>query len=438
MRLRPAEEVSKQFGVGLKDFKGDHIVTMNRKEESNMFFPVILKVAEVYKALKGGDPHVTKQASGVGSSTGASSASGASSSGNNQQGKEESTSQQTWSLWKPWTWWKYEKGDEKDDEDKPAGGDPPPDSEPSSEPEMVPCRFTVKVYPEAGCTFHVAREIPPQIKTASMKPKILMIVFSRDKTGAKFLDVTTQTQCDLGRDADTEHYFGWFQDDIRISFQGSSECKGTVLKDFSASVQGGEKGELTKETINITLGGSTSVANLESKGMFGQGMVAGSGIQVQGREDTTKTFGQNSSRADTEEILGVKQIGGFNVHNRNVEENLIYKFCIPIGIKNGINPMRFLRYSDTFTPIIVGNWEVSMANASDAANYTFKVERHLFHIEQGAVTFGKGRLQDYVLEMFINLKMTHLDGLRSDKTIEICQEESGGNVDGLGVELFPV
>jgi hypothetical protein len=31
-----------------------------------------------------------------------------------------------------------------------------------------------------------------------------------------------------------------------------------------------------------------------------------------------------------------------------------------------------------------------------------------------------------------------LDGLRSDKTIEIHQEKSGGNVGGLGVELFPI
>jgi hypothetical protein len=79
-----------------------------------------------------------------------------------------------------------------------------------------------------------------------------------------------------------------------------------------------------------------------------------------------------------------------------------------------------------------------MENTFEAANYTFKVERHLFHIEQGAVTFGKGRPQDYVLEMFINLAMTHLNGLRSNKTIEIHQEKSGGNVGGLGVQLFPV
>jgi hypothetical protein len=446
----PGEEVAKQFGVGLKDLQGDHIITMNKKEESNMLFPIIWKVAEVYKAFKEGDPHVTKRPTGVESSTGAA---GASSSGSNQQGKEESKSVQSWSLLKPSTGREYGKGDEKDDEGKPPGGDPPPNSGPSNELEMVPHTYTVKVYPKAGrkfCDakkkvypkagrkFFDAKKIPHLIKTASMKPK-LTIVFSRSKTGAKFLDVTTQTQCNLGCDVDTEHYFGWFQDDIKISFEGSlPECEGAELKDFIAKVQRGEEGELTKQTTNITLGGSTSVANLKSRGMFGQGMVAGSGIQVQGRKDTTKTFGQKSSRADTEEVLSVKQIEGFNVHNRSVEEDLIYKFCIPTGIKNGNNPMRFLRYSDTFTPIIVGKWDVSKENASEAANYTFKVERHLFHIEQGAVTFGKGRLQDYVLEMFINLAMTHLDGLRSDKTIKIRQEESSGNVGGLGVQLFPV
>ncbi|CAM6046793.1 unnamed protein product [Sphagnum compactum] len=430
MSLPSAEQVAKQFGVGLKDFQEDHIVTMNRKEESNMFFPVILEVAEVYKALKEGDPHVTKRPSGVGSSTGVA---GASSSGSSQQGKEEGKSVRSWSLWKPSTWWEYGKGDEKDDEGKPPGGDPPPDSGPSSEPEMVPRTYTVKVYPEAGRKFRDAREIPHQIKTASMKPK-LTIVFSQDKTGAKFLDVTTQTQCNLGCHADTED-FEWFHDDIKISFVRSSpECEGTELKDFSASGQGVEKGKLTKETTNTTFGGSTSVANLDSRGMFGQGMVVGSGIRVQVREDTTQAFERNSSMADTEEILGVKQIEGFNVHNRNFEEDLIYKFCIPRGIKNSNNPMRFLRYKDTFTPIIVGKWDVSRENACEGANYTFKVERHLVHIEQGPVTLGRRCPQDYVLEMLINLAMTHLDGLHLDKTIEI----RGPSFVEPAVQVFPV
>jgi hypothetical protein len=426
----PSKDVAKQFGVGLKDFHGNHFITMNMREE-NMFFPVIWEVTKEYKALKEGDPHVTKRPSGVGSSTGAS---GASSSGSSEQGKEEGKSVRSWSLQKSSNWWEYGKGDEKDDEGKPPGGDPPPNSGPSSEPEMVPRTYTVKVYPEAGRKFCDAREIPPEIKTASMKPK-LTIVFFRDKTGDKFLNVTTQTQCNLGCDADTKHYFGWFQDDIKISFRGSSlECEGTELKDFSASVQGGEKGELTKETTNITLGGSTSVANLESRGMFGQGMIAGFGMQVQVREVTTNTFGQNSSRADTEEIVGVKQIEGFNVHNHNFEEDLIYKFCIPTRIRNSNDPMRFLRYKDTFTPIIVGKWDVSKENAFEAANYIFKVERHLVHIEQDAVTLGRGCPQDYVLEMFINLAMTHLDGLRSDKTIEIRERSFVGPA----IQVFPV
>jgi hypothetical protein len=428
MSLPSAEQVAKQFGVGLKDFQGDHIVTMN-KEESNMFFPVILKVAEVYKALKVGDPHVTKRPSGVGSSTGAARAS---SSGSSQQGKEEGKSVRNWSRLKPSTWWKWGKGDEKDEEGKPPGGDPPPNSGPSGEPKMVPCTYTVKVYPEAGQSFRGGHEIPRQIRKASMNPK-LMIVFFRDQTGAKFLDVTTQTQCNLGCDVDTDN-FGWFQDDIRISFQGiSEECKGTDLKEFFASAQKGEEGESTKEITTVTLGQVRSIANLESRGIVAQGTIAGFGMQLQGREDTTDSLGVNSSRADVEEIRGVKQIEGFNIHKRNFQEDLIYKFCIPTSIKTSKDPMRFLRYRDTFTPIIVGSWDVSKDNASEVAPYKFEVERYLFEIEQGEATFGRKFQQDYVLSMFINLAMTHLNRVRSDETIEIRQP----HYDGPAIQVFP-
>jgi hypothetical protein len=423
------EEVAKQFGVGLKDLQGDHIITMNKKEESNMLFPIIWKVAEVYKAFKEGDPHVTKRPTGVESSTGAA---GASSSGSNQQGKEESKSVQSWSLLKPSTGREYGKGDEKDDEGKPPSGDPPPNSGPSGEPKMVPRTYTVKVYPEPGQSFHDS-EIPSQIRTASMNPK-LMIVFFRDQTGAKFLDVTTQTQCNVGCDVDSEHYFGWFQDDINISFQGlSEECKEADLKSFFASAQKGEEGEFTREITTITLGQARSIANLESRRIVAQGMIAGSGMRVEGHEDTTDSLGENSSRADVEEIRGVKQIDGFNVHKRNFREDLIYKFCIPTSIKTSRDPMRFLRYHDTFTPIIVGSWDVSKDNPFESAPYQFKVKRYLFEIEQGEVTFGRRCQQDYMLSMFINLAMTHLNGLHSDETIEIRQRHFVGP----GIHVFP-
>ncbi|CAN5969002.1 unnamed protein product [Sphagnum jensenii] len=303
---------------------------MNKKEESNMLFPIIWKVAEVYKAFKEGDPHVTKRPTGVESSTGAA---GASSSGSNQQGKEESKSVQSWSLLKPSTGREYGKGDEEDDENKPHGGDPPPDSGPSSEPEMVPRTYTVKVYPEPGQSFHDAR----------------------------------------------------------------------------------------------------SIANLESRRIVAQGMIAGSGMRLEGHEDTTDSLGENSSRADVEEIRGVKQIDGFNVHKRNFREDLIYKFCIPTSIKTSRDPMRFLRYHDTFTPIIVGSWDVSKDNLCELAPYKFEVNRYLFEIEQGEVTFGRRCQQDYILSMFINLAMTHLNGLHSDETIEIRQQRFVGPA----IRVFP-
>jgi hypothetical protein len=57
---------------------------MDKKEENNMFFLVIWKVDEVYKAFKQGTPHVTKQPSKVGSSRGVSEEALG---GSNQQGK---------------------------------------------------------------------------------------------------------------------------------------------------------------------------------------------------------------------------------------------------------------------------------------------------------------------------------------------------------------
>jgi hypothetical protein len=39
------EQVAKQFGVCLKNFHGDNFIMVNEKEQNNMFFPLIWKVA---------------------------------------------------------------------------------------------------------------------------------------------------------------------------------------------------------------------------------------------------------------------------------------------------------------------------------------------------------------------------------------------------------
>jgi hypothetical protein len=418
-----AEQVAKQFGVCLKDFHGDHFIMVNEKEQNNMFFPLIWKVAKEYKAFKQANLHVTKQPSEGGSST------GASSSGSIQQGKKEGESVQGRSIFKLATWWKWGKGDEKNDGDKPPGRDPPPDSGPSSEPETVPPIFTVNVYPEAGRRFCDAAEIPPQIRTASIKPK-MRIEFFRDKSSSKFLRVTTQTQCNLGQFA-TQNDFGWFQDDIQISFKGTlPECRGTRLECSTASDLNNNEGETIKDTTNYTLEESTSFAHLESSGASGQVLVAGSGGQVQHHQDTTKTSGGRSSMTCTQEE-NVKQIEGFIVCKFDFEEDLIYKFCIPKSIKNSKDPVRLLRYCHSITPKTVGTWCVSEENNSITAPFTFSVERSLKSSEGNC---GGGRLQDYVLVMYINLAMTHLDGLRSNKSITLEKQ----NLEEPGViHVFP-
>jgi len=431
LSLPAAEQVAKQFGVGLKDFQGDHIVRMYRKEESNMFFPVILKVAEVYKALKEGDPHVTKRPSGVGSSTGAS---GDSSCGSTQQGKEESKSVQGWSLLKSSNLQEEGKDDEKDDEGKPPAGDPPPDFGSSNEPEMGLPTYTVNVHAPAGRGFQDVSRIPlnmkQQITTASIYPTIFKIVFSRNKEKEKFFEVIAQTQCNLGRnalcnldhDVDSQPYFGWFQDDIMISFNGiSAECQRTRLQTSTATNQKDEEGITTKEIINLALGENRGLAIQKSWSLIFKAMFGG-----EVGESSTRNVATNVLRTDSTELISVKQIEGFNVHERHEEHNLTYVFRIPTSIKNSTTPSRFLRYHDTFTSKIVGNWKVLNDNKCQAAHYIFQVRRHLFHIQQNAITFGRRCLQEYELGMFINLEMTHLDGLRSNKTIQIGQENLPG------------
>jgi hypothetical protein len=428
--LQSPKQDSKQFGVGLKD----RIGTMNQKEESKMFFPVILKVAEVYNALKDGDPHVTKQASGVGSSTGASSASGASSSGNNQQGKEEGKSLQTWSLWKPWTGWGYGKGDENNDEGKPPGGDPTPYSGPSSDPEMVPPKYTVNVYPKKGCAFRVGRQNPDEIKTASSINPNLEIVFFRNKTGAKFLDVTTRTQCSLGSHAHRRD-FRWFHNDIKISFEGiSSECERTTLKNPSVTTENDEEPMAIREETHTNFGGATNVADQKGKSIRGSAMFAGFGVQAEGSQNRTETNEGSYSMTDIEETTGVKQIGGFNINPMHLMENLTFLFDIPTRIMKSDNLSRLKQYRNTFTPKIVGHSDVPKHIEIECANYSFNVERQLFHIKESAVTFEGGCWKDYELQLFINLAMTHLVGLPSDTTIEVYEE----NYDGPAIQLFPV
>jgi hypothetical protein len=426
MSLASAKQVAEQFGVGLKDFQGDHIVTMCRKEESKRFFPIILKVAEVYKALKEGDAHVTNRPSGVGSSTGAS---GDSSGGSNQQGKEESKRVQGRSLLKS----SNLQEEEKDDEEKPPGGDPPPDFGSSNEPEMGLPTYTVIVHAPAGRGVQDVNRIPlnikQQITAASIYPTIFKIVFSRNKENEKFFEVIAQTQCNLGRnaqcnldhDADPQPYFGWFQDDIMISFNGiSAECQRTRLQTSTATNQKDEESITTKDIVNLALGENRGLAvkkswSLKFKAMFG-GEVG---------ESSTRSVATNVLRTDSAEIINVKQIEGFNVHECHEEHNLIYVFRIPTSIKNSTTPSRFLRYHDTFTSKIVGKWKVLNDNKCQAAEYSFKVRRDLFHIQQNAITFWGRCLQNYKLGMFINLEMTHLIGLPLDKTIEIGQENLG-------------
>jgi hypothetical protein len=65
----PAEDISRKFGVSLKDYPETHVITLNCKEEhSGEFFPLVWKLVDEYRNLKCGSTcATTKQTSGTGS-----------------------------------------------------------------------------------------------------------------------------------------------------------------------------------------------------------------------------------------------------------------------------------------------------------------------------------------------------------------------------------
>ncbi len=386
MRL-PAKQVQR-FRDNLKDFHQDHIITRERRE---MLFPLTWKLVELYRAFRS-----PEQASVGGSATDASS-SGGTTVGNSQ-------------------------GDGDGEGDGEGGGSGPPEENPRFVEILrrkVIHKFKVTIYPGLGGNFQGVHPIPEHMRTASIM-STLIVEFSQENTGAKFIHVTTQTQCNLGRNGNSRNYFGCFQDDVTISFGESHPAHGgTELLFFAASDLRENDGVLTTDTTSQTAVETRSSSNQVSTNSSGQLLIAGSGGQVQNSEGTTNSQERNFSRAHTQEIPNVQQIDGFNVHQRNFGNELIYNFCIPPVIRNSNDPERILRYRDTFTPKVVGKWSVPMRSDLDSAPFTFEVDRVLFPIESGEVTFRTGRVQDYKLSMLINLRMSHLDALDGVEGIEL-------------------
>ncbi len=402
MRL-PAKNV-KRFRVNLKDFHQDHIIT---RERSEMLFPLIWKLVELYRAFRR-----PEQASVGGSST------DASSSGGRKVGNSH--------------------GDGDGEDDGEGGGSGPPEENRRFVEFLqrtVIHKFKVTIYAGLGGNVQGVHPVPEHMRTASIM-STLIVEFSQEKTGAKFIHVTTQTQCNLGRNGNSRNYFGCFQDDVTISFGESHPANGgTELIFFAASDIRENDGVLTTDTTSQTAAEIRSSSNQVSTNSSGQLLIAGSGGQVQNSEGTTSSQKRNFSRAHTQEIPNVQQIDGFNVHQRNSGNELIYNFCIPPVIRNSNDPERILRYRNTFTPKVVGKWSVPMQSDLELAPFTFEVDRCLFPIESGEVNFGTGRVQDYKLSMLINLKMSHLDDFDAVEEIELRGPTLGLEGVSLGLTL---
>ncbi len=411
----PAEDISRKFGVGLKDIPETHVITLNCKEEqSGEFFPLVWKVVDEYRNLKCGSTcATTKQTSGTGSTK----SPNASSSGSIQQ----STSgggpnfSQSPSLTR-----QEEKMDDDEDDDKSLPPEEPTPPDPSSAPnDMRNRRLKVSIFPGEGGKFYdpgteqPVRETPFQ-QVATIMP-IIEIEFSQKGIDKKFITLTTQTQCNLGTDGGPkwrgDNLFSWYQNNIDISFNGENQQ--TQILSSSGSAQDDSWSE-AKLTINKALMASMSYAQEESRGAGGQIRIAGSGGQANIGSKATKTQGGNLTIANTQEYGGIKQIQGFIVRPRCRGNDLLFNFYLPsssrpgCSTQSGVDLQTPSQADVTFEPKVTGKWIVW--SEKEAAGYVFKVKRYLYRLPSSGLDEDEICLmQVYELIMFVNLAMTHLD-----------------------------
>ncbi|CAK9193921.1 unnamed protein product [Sphagnum troendelagicum] len=424
----PAEDISRKFGVSLKDFPETHVITLScTEEQSGQFFPLVWKIVDEYRNLKCGSTcATTKQTSGTGSTK----SPNTSSSGSIQQ----STSgggpnfSQSPSLTR-----QEEKMDDDEDDDESLPPEDPLPPDPSSAPNDMRNRtLKVSIFPGAGGAFHdpdtkqSVRQTPFQ-EEATIMP-VIEIEFLQEGIDKKFITVTTQTQCNLGTDGGPEwrgvKLFSWYQNNINISFKGND--RQTQLLSSSASAQDDSLID-TKSTINKALMASTSYAQEESRGAGGQIRIAGSGVQGQIDIKATETQGGNLTIANTQEIGGIKQIQGFIVHPRCRENDLVFNFCLPSRLmpgsstESGIDLQSLSQCDDTFDPKVTGKWNVWSENQH--ASYIFEVRRYLYRLPSSKLHQDeiKCLMQDYQLLMFVNLAMTHLDRYNTNDIVRLTE-----------------
>ncbi len=176
---------------------------------------------------------------------------------------------------------------------------------------------------------------------------------------------------------------------------------------------------------------------MQSLSVGGQAHIAGFGFQGGIDVNEMQTTGKILSTANTWEIMGVKQIEGFNVHHCSAPNDMKFKFCIPFNVQKYIldcnQPQHPSRYDDTFVTKFVGKWIVLIGNESSP--YIFYVKRDLLNIQLKKNKIKEEHLmQDYELLMCVNLAMTHLNRFIKKENILVGQELELPNV----VKVLPV
>jgi len=302
----------------------------------------------------------------------------------------------------------------------------------------------VKVHPKyQASNYHWeenGKHIDPNdqnLKKVNITPR-LKLEFQKDLFGCKLLTTEMSVTFDIGaaKPGNKEvnnNRFGWFQKCLSVSLQCLHDNAAQLGHEVSANTRDTTK--TNKTNTQTTSGAWQRTANLSVTPPFVK-----AGLTVGKPTTTTTTLQEDSMETPTEHIHG-----GFlaqDTSERGQRHRLSYDFVYPNPPKDikdtqGNNRSMYLNTGMCYTvnPIINGTWDD--LNEEEASEYEFRAQREVCELTKDVRSKKKSQmkelLQIYEMKLYINHKMTNIEGL-FDRTLTRRPD----NCELVGVDTSPV
>ncbi|CAK9871417.1 unnamed protein product [Sphagnum jensenii] len=252
-------------------------------------------------------------------------------------------------------------------------------------------RVAVHPQPDGSFTNMKQESIDPPLDLVDAQISSQLVfnfVYNSDEMGnERKIEVTNRTMCDLGEHGfkvDERDRFGWFQDDIRISFRcKDQDSNPSRLREYAFS-EGGVEQRLA-ETSSVDddddeddeeLRADTNILHeLEHSQGFAEGHLISRIMEEE------RSSGKTAVMEKTFKMLGKQNLGGFCILNHSCASTVTYTLMFKTTLPDSIWKTSVRKSLINCGPClavwgkVTGSWE--LLNEEESAPYHLKVERRL-------------------------------------------------------------